>query len=106
MKKALITGITGSGASYLADFLVEQGLDVHGIARWHSTSQNNNLKKCVDRVTVHECDLLDLSSVIIQYSLDVFPLVPPLLLRVTAPYREAELLRGDTHRWHRTPLCK
>lgn len=64
MKKALITGITGSGASYLADFLVEQSLDVHGIARWHSTSQNNNLKKCVDRVTVHECDLLDLSSVI------------------------------------------
>ena len=64
MKKVLITGITGSGASYLADFLVEQGLDVHGIARWHSTSQSNNLKKCADKVTVHECDLLDLSSVI------------------------------------------
>ena len=64
MKKVLITGITGSGASYLADFLVEQNLEVHGIARWHSTAQHSNLKKCADRVTVHECDLLDLSSVI------------------------------------------
>tara|TARA_Y100000310_G_C20685047_1_gene818443 strand:- start:1712 stop:2665 length:954 start_codon:yes stop_codon:yes gene_type:complete len=64
MKKALITGISGSGASYLADFLLFEGLDVHGIARWHSTSNNNNLKKIIDKVTVHECDLLDLSSVI------------------------------------------
>ena len=64
MKKVLITGITGSGASYLADFLVEQDLEVHGIARWHSTSQHNNLKKCANKVTIHECDLLDLSSVI------------------------------------------
>ena len=67
MKKALITGITGSGASYLADFLAldcEEDLEVHGIARWHSTSQHNNLKKCSHKVNVHECDLLDLSSVI------------------------------------------
>lgn len=33
MKKALITGITGQDGSYLAEFLIEQGYEVHGIVR-------------------------------------------------------------------------
>jgi GDPmannose 4,6-dehydratase len=33
MKKALITGITGQDGSYLAEFLLEQGYEVHGIVR-------------------------------------------------------------------------
>jgi len=33
MKKALITGITGQDGSYLAEFLLEQGYEVHGIKR-------------------------------------------------------------------------
>lgn len=33
MKKALITGITGQDGSYLAEFLVERGYEVHGIVR-------------------------------------------------------------------------
>jgi GDPmannose 4,6-dehydratase len=33
MKKALITGITGQDGSYLADFLLEKGYEVHGIVR-------------------------------------------------------------------------
>lgn len=33
MKKALITGITGQDGSYLAEFLLEKGYDVHGITR-------------------------------------------------------------------------
>ncbi|MCR5304530.1 MAG: GDP-mannose 4,6-dehydratase [Lachnospiraceae bacterium] len=33
MKKALITGITGQDGSYLAEFLLEKGYDVHGIIR-------------------------------------------------------------------------
>jgi GDPmannose 4,6-dehydratase len=33
MKKALITGITGQDGSYLTEFLLEQGLQVHGIVR-------------------------------------------------------------------------
>lgn len=65
-KCALITGITGSGGSYLADYIVEHHLavKVHGISRWHSTSGNENLKKSSGKVAVHECDLNDLSSVI------------------------------------------
>lgn len=63
-KRALITGIAGSGGSYLAEHLValKGGPEVHGIARWHS-SQRSNLEAVSGRVQVHECDLNDLSSV-------------------------------------------
>ena len=33
MKKALITGVTGQSGSYLAEFLLEKGYEVHGIKR-------------------------------------------------------------------------
>lgn len=36
MKKALITGITGQDGSYLTEFLLEKGYEVHGIIRRHS----------------------------------------------------------------------
>lgn len=64
MKNALITGINGSGASYLAEFLVTvPDLEVQGIARWH-TDRSSNLKNVQDRIKLFECDLTDLSSVI------------------------------------------
>ncbi len=65
-KRAMITGISGSGSSYLAEYIAEHVPDVaiHGIARWHSTSTVSNLAAIKDRVTVHECDLTDLSSVV------------------------------------------
>lgn len=37
MKKALITGITGQDGSYLAEFLLDKGYEVHGIIRRAST---------------------------------------------------------------------
>jgi GDPmannose 4,6-dehydratase len=37
MKKALITGITGQDGSYLAEFLLEKGYEVHGVVRRSST---------------------------------------------------------------------
>ena len=63
-RRALITGIAGSGGSYLAEYIAEHHpkLEIHGIARWHSTSVHDNLARIRDRVTVHECDLRDLSS--------------------------------------------
>lgn len=66
IKKVIITGISGSGGSYLAEYIVEnyQDVKVYGISRWHSTSTNKNLKDISDRITLHECDLLDLSSVV------------------------------------------
>jgi GDPmannose 4,6-dehydratase len=37
MKKALITGITGQDGSYLAEFLMNQGYEFHGVIRRLST---------------------------------------------------------------------
>ena len=37
MKKALITGITGQDGSYLAEFLLAKGYEVHGIVRRSSS---------------------------------------------------------------------
>ena len=33
MKKALITGVTGQDGSFLSEFLLEKGYDVHGVIR-------------------------------------------------------------------------
>jgi GDP-4-dehydro-6-deoxy-D-mannose reductase len=67
MAKALITGIAGSGGSYLADYILQHQpkVEVHGISRWHTSNQAApaNLKHCADKVKIHECDLLDFSSV-------------------------------------------
>jgi len=37
MKKALITGITGQDGSYLAEFLLHKGYEVHGLVRRSSS---------------------------------------------------------------------
>jgi GDP-4-dehydro-6-deoxy-D-mannose reductase len=64
-EKVLITGIGGSGGSYLAEHIVAQhpDVEVHGLARWHSTTQAN-LKAVAARVKVHEVDLLDMASLL------------------------------------------
>jgi GDP-4-dehydro-6-deoxy-D-mannose reductase len=64
LRRALITGIAGSGGSYLAEYIVEHHpeVEVHGLSRWHSTSTADNLARIRDRVTVHECDLMDFGS--------------------------------------------
>lgn len=64
-KTALITGINGSGGSYLADYIATQQpcVSIHGISRWH-TNSHNNLTQEGKKALVHECDLTDLSSTI------------------------------------------
>jgi GDP-4-dehydro-6-deoxy-D-mannose reductase len=63
-KRVLITGIAGSGGSYLAEYIAESHPDVeiHGFSRWHSTTQNN-LFSISRKTRLHEVDLLDMSSV-------------------------------------------
>ncbi len=62
----LITGITGSGGSYLADYILSNHpeCNVFGLHRWHSAGTLSNIEHIKDKITILECDLLDLSSVI------------------------------------------
>ncbi|MGA4516248.1 GDP-mannose 4,6-dehydratase [Solibacillus silvestris] len=53
MKKALITGVTGQDGSYLAEFLLEKGYEVHGIIR---RSSSYNQERLEDLLSVEETD--------------------------------------------------
>ena len=66
IKRALITGISGSGGSYLAEYLVDNQpqVEVHGISRWHSTTAFDNLSAVQDQINLHEVDLMDFSSIV------------------------------------------
>ncbi len=66
MKKALITGITGQDGSYLAEFLLEKGYDVHGITRRASISNTARIDHLIAKhaITLHDGDLSDSSSLI------------------------------------------
>lgn len=64
MKKALITGITGQDGSYLAEYLLEKGYEVHGITRRASISNTARIDHLMGRITLHDGDLTDSSSLI------------------------------------------
>lgn len=66
MKKALITGITGQDGSYLAEFLLEKGYEVHGIIRRASISNTARIDHLIasGSITLHDGDLSDSSSLI------------------------------------------
>ena len=64
MKKALITGITGQDGSYLAEFLLEKGYEVHGIIRRASISNTARIDHLMGQITLHDGDLSDSSSLI------------------------------------------
>lgn len=66
MKKALITGITGQDGSYLAEFLLEKGYEVHGITRRVSISNTGRIDHLISQnaITLHDGDLSDTSSLI------------------------------------------
>jgi GDPmannose 4,6-dehydratase len=61
---ALITGITGQDGSYLAEFLLEQGYEVHGMVRRSSTEKFDRIEHIRDRVKLHQGDLLDQRSLV------------------------------------------
>jgi GDPmannose 4,6-dehydratase len=63
-KVALITGITGQDGSYLAEFLLEKGYEVHGIHRRSSISNMGRIEHLLDKITLHDGDLTDSSSLI------------------------------------------
>jgi GDPmannose 4,6-dehydratase len=63
-RRALITGITGQDGSYLAEFLLEKGYEVHGMVRRSSTETFQRLESIRDEITLHTGDLLDQRSLV------------------------------------------
>ena len=53
MKTALITGITGQDGSYLAEFLLEKGYEVHGVIRRASTFNTDRIDHLYNDPHVH-----------------------------------------------------
>jgi GDPmannose 4,6-dehydratase len=66
-RRALITGITGQDGSYLAEFLLEKGYDVHGIVRRIALEDPEHrlsrLKNVLDRVHLHAASLESYASI-------------------------------------------
>ncbi len=71
MKKALITGITGQDGSYLAEFLLAKGYEVHGIKRRASSFNTERIDHIYQdphepnpKLKLHYGDLTDTSNLI------------------------------------------
>lgn len=64
MPTALVTGISGQDGSYLAEFLLSKGYEVHGVIRRASTPNLSRLAGFADRVKLHYGDLGDSSSLV------------------------------------------
>jgi GDPmannose 4,6-dehydratase len=66
MKKAIITGINGQDGSYLSEFLLDKGYEVHGTLKRNSVAENQTarLDNVYGKVTLHYADMTDLSSLI------------------------------------------
>ncbi len=67
-KTAFITGVSGQDGSYLAEFLLEQGYEVHGLVRRHSTENLDRLRGVLHsdyynkKFFLHYADMTDSSN--------------------------------------------
>ena len=64
MKNAFITGVTGQDGSYLAEFLLEKGYEVHSIVRRSSVFTTDRINSLLDNKNFysHHGDLVDSSN--------------------------------------------
>ena len=62
--RALITGITGQDGAYLAEFLLAKGYEVHGMVRRSSTDTHTRITHLLDKITLHQGDLIDQLSLV------------------------------------------
>jgi GDPmannose 4,6-dehydratase len=58
-RRALITGISGQDGSYLAELLLAEGVELHGIVREPADAQSPNLEAVRSSLTLHGGDLLE-----------------------------------------------
>ncbi len=61
-KRALITGITGQDGAYLAELLLDQGYEVHGLVRRTSTVNFGRIEHIQDKVNLISGDMTDQTS--------------------------------------------
>lgn len=66
MKKALITGLTGQDGSYLAEFLLDKGYEVHGMVRRTSTEKKERIEHLYANqyFQIHYGDMTDSMSIL------------------------------------------
>jgi GDPmannose 4,6-dehydratase len=64
LKRALITGITGQDGSYLAELLLAEGYEVHGMVRRSSTEKFDRIEHIRGQLVLHQGDLLDQRSLV------------------------------------------
>ena len=64
LKKALITGITGQDGSFLAEFLLDKGYEVHGIIRRNSTERHDRIVHIEDKIKLHYGDMTDSLNIV------------------------------------------
>jgi len=66
IQSVLITGVSGSAGSYLAEYIVHNhpSVKLFGTSRWHSTTTTSNLSEISDSISMYECDLSDMGSII------------------------------------------
>lgn len=66
-KKALITGITGQDGSYLSEFLLSKGYEVHGIVRRvaieYPAHHMQRLQSCIDKIHIHAASMESYASI-------------------------------------------
>jgi len=62
MKKAFITGLTGQDGSYLAEFLLEKGYEVHGIVRRASVFNTARIEHLMKDIPTYHGDMIDSSN--------------------------------------------
>src|SRR6516165_1427317 len=62
-RTALITGITGQDGSYLAELLLSKGYRVCGMIRRASTENFQRIEHLREKVSLHQADLLDQTSI-------------------------------------------
>jgi GDPmannose 4,6-dehydratase len=76
MKRALITGITGQDGSYLSEYLLGLGYEVHGLVRRVALEQPEHrlgrLANCLDKIKIHAANLDSYASIFSVFSRERF----------------------------------
>ncbi len=69
---ALVTGCTGQDGSYLCEFLLSKGYEVHGIVRRSSNPNHSRITHILNHITIHNADMTD-QGALLRIVADIMP---------------------------------